>query len=154
MSLHVIQNFYKTTVARRWSTTGAGNFYVTTLPTPSSGWLVVSPNNETLREIVYYSATGSDANGNYITISAAGDRGVGGTTAQTHEVSELVNMNVTAEHWDEVSDLIDTKPIISSGAGVPASTPSKAGDIYVDTSNSKIYISKAASSSADWLILN
>lgn len=48
-------------------------------------------------------------------------------------------------------------PAIVSGAGTPTATssiPAKAGDIYVDTTNSKIYIAKAATAAADYLILN
>lgn len=45
-------------------------------------------------------------------------------------------------------------PVISSGSGAPSSTPSKVGDIYVDTSNYKTYISKGTSSSADWIKQN
>lgn len=102
MSLTTLQNFYKVTVARRVATTGALNIYVTALPTPSSGWLVISPSNTSLREIVKYSSTGTDANGTYVVISAAGDRGLGGTTAQTHEIGEPVRMNYTSLHHDEL----------------------------------------------------
>lgn len=48
-------------------------------------------------------------------------------------------------------------PAIMSGAGTPSAlnvVPSKAGDIYVDTTNSKIYIAKAATAKTDFLILN
>ena len=48
-------------------------------------------------------------------------------------------------------------PAIFSGAGTPVATstvPSKKGDIYIDTAASKIYIAKAATAAADYLILN
>jgi len=48
-------------------------------------------------------------------------------------------------------------PAIVTGAGTPTATssiPAKAGDIYIDTSLSKVYIAKAASAAADYLILN
>ena len=41
-------------------------------------------------------------------------------------------------------------PIISSGAGAPASTPTKVGDIYIDTTNDDAYIAVGTASSADW----
>lgn len=41
-------------------------------------------------------------------------------------------------------------PIISSGAGAPASTPSKVGDIYIDTTGDDAYIAVGTASSADW----
>lgn len=110
MSLHVIQNFYKTTVSQTWET-GTGIRYISTKPTPTEGWLVISPNNETLREIVFYTSTGTDSTGDYVVVAT---RGVGGTSDQTHEIGELVRMNITAEHWDEVSDALDS--IVAAGA--------------------------------------
>ena len=41
-------------------------------------------------------------------------------------------------------------PTISSGAGAPSSTPTKVGDIYVDTTNDDPYTAVGTSSSADW----
>lgn len=95
-----LQNFYKSTVSIDWSV-GTGNFYVTTKPTPTAGWLVLSPNNATLREIVQYTATGTDGNGDFVTISV---RGVGGTTEQVHGQGEPIRMNITAEHWEQFKD--------------------------------------------------
>lgn len=45
-------------------------------------------------------------------------------------------------------------PFISSGSGAPATTPGKVGDIYIDTSNAKVYVATGTSSSADWKIVN
>lgn len=112
MSLTPTQNFYKETVTVAWAT-GAGNFYVSTKPTVSSGWLVLSPNNESLREIVKFTGTGTDGTGDYVTV-LADDRGLGGTTEQTHEIGETVFMNVTAEAIQEISDAIDA--IVAGGA--------------------------------------
>jgi len=150
MVIHIPQNFYKETIAQDWPT-GTGNFYVSVKPTKTSGYITVSPASATLREIVYFSATGTDGTGDYITISNAGDRGMGGTTEQTHIIGESVRMNVGAETIDEISD---SCPIISSGSGAPATTPTKIGDLYVDTSGSKLYFSKGTASSADWIITN
>lgn len=122
MSLTPLQNFYKQTVSRRWATTGAGNFYVSVKPTTSYGWLVVNPANSSLREIVKFSATGTDINGDYITIADAADRGLGGTTAQTHEVREPVRMNFTSLHLDEMNTTIDA---IVAGGAPDASTTTK-----------------------------
>lgn len=138
-----LQNFYKATITRAW-TASTGDFNVSIAPTVSSGYLVISPNNSTLREIVTYTATGTNGFGPFVTVSA---RGVGGTSAQTHAIGESVRMNITAEHWEEV-------PSISSGIVAPASTPAKVGNVYIDTVLSKVYISTGTSSSADWKILN
>lgn len=45
---------------------------------------------------------------------------------------------------------IDAKPTIFSGAGAPASTPTKVGDIYIDTTGDDAYIAVGTASSADW----
>ncbi len=45
-------------------------------------------------------------------------------------------------------------PYITSGAGAPGTTPGKIGDMYVRTSNAKVYVATGTSSSADWTILN
>jgi len=101
--LKTLQNFYKATISRAWAV-GTGNRYVSSLPTPSAGYLVVNPSNITKREIVEYSGKGTDGNGNYVTLIT---RGVGGTTEQTHSVNEPVRMNITAEHYAEVQDEFD-----------------------------------------------
>lgn len=108
-----LQNFYKTTITRNWSAT-TGDFNVSTKPTISSGWLVVSPNNTTLREIIKYTATGTNAYGDFITVSNIGDRGLGGTTAQTHTIGESVRMNITAQHWADLN--ADISAIVAAGA--------------------------------------
>lgn len=123
-----LQNFYKQTITKNWSAT-TGDFNVSTKPTVSSGIMVVSPNNSTLREIVRYSATGTNTYGDFITISNLIDRGLGGTSAQTHTIGETVRINLTAEHWQEMQD--DINSIIA--AGLPAGT---SGDVmYNDGSN-------------------
>jgi hypothetical protein len=157
MALKTLQNFYSATVASAWDT-GTGTVYVSALPTPTSGRLVVNPSNTTKREIVSYSSVGTDGNGNFIVLS---ERGVGGTTDQVHDINEPVRMNITAEYYsdvqtelDDLQDEIDTKPTISSGAVAPASTPSKIGDIYVDTIAQKLYFAAGIDSSTGWIITN
>ena len=81
--INIPQNFYKQQISQDWAT-GTGNFYVDVKPTVSQGYITVSPASTTLREIVYFSATGTDGTGDYVTISSAGHRGMGGTTEQTH----------------------------------------------------------------------
>ena len=120
MSIPVPQNFYKETVATAWAT-GGGNFYVSTKPTVSVGYLVISPENSSLREIVKFTAVGTDGGGDYVTVLAA-DRGLGGTTEQTHAVGEKVYMNVTAQTIQDLSDAIDQ--IVAAGAQ-DASTSTK-----------------------------
>lgn len=40
--------------------------------------------------------------------------------------------------------------MISSGAGAPASTPAKVGNIYIDLTNDRIYIATDTAGAADW----
>ena len=120
MPITLAQNFYKETVAIAW-TTGAGNFYVSTKPTISSGYLVVSPNSASLREIVKFTATGTDGSGDYVTITAP-NRGLGGTTEQAHSIGETVYINFTAQNLQEISDAIDA---IVAGGALDASTTTK-----------------------------
>ena len=145
MSLQ-IQNFYKTTITRNWSTT-TGDFNVSTKPTISSGYLVVSPNNSTLREIIKYTATGTNSYGDFVTISNIADRGLGGTTAQTHTIGETIRMNITAQHWEE-------KAGIETGTASPTTTPTRKGDIFIDSTNHKVYISDGTTNSGNWLLIN
>lgn len=145
MSL-TLQNFYKTTITRNWTAT-TGDFNVSTKPTVYPGYLVVSPNNATLREIVYYTAVGTNSYGDFITISNIGDRGIGGTTAQTHTIGETVRMNITAEHYAAV-------PQIFTGTSAPATTPTKIGDIFIDTTAHKLYFSDGVINSSNWIIVN
>lgn len=148
--LKTLQNFYKAVVTTGLET-GTGTCYVSVLPTPSTGYLVINPSNVTKREIVAYSGTGTDEGGSYVILTT---RGVGGTTEQAHDVNEPVRLNLTAEYYAEVQTELATKTTKSSGAVAPSSTPSAIGDIYVDTVAQKGYIAVGTSSSADWIILN
>jgi hypothetical protein len=148
--INVPENFYRSTISQDWPT-GTGNFYVVTKPTITQGYMTISPASNTLREIVFFTATGTDGTGDYVTISDAAHRGIGGTTEQTHIIGEPVRINVGAE---TIQEIVDNTAGVTSGSGAPASTPSKIGDLYVDTTNSKLYASKGTSSSADWFLTN
>jgi hypothetical protein len=103
MATRILQNFYKTIITTACGI-GTGNIYVATLPTSTTGYLVINPKDTTKREIIEYNLIGTDVGGSYV---YANVRGVGGTTAQTHEVNEPVRMNYTAQHWLETMK-IDT----------------------------------------------
>ena len=125
-----IQNFYKAKITRNMSAT-TGDFNVSVKPVPTTGWLVLSPNNPTLREIVKYSATGTNIYGDFITISNLSDRGVGGTSAQTHTIGEDIRMNLNAEYWGEMQQTIDD--IVASGS--PNASISQKGLVQQATPN-------------------
>jgi hypothetical protein len=113
MAISNLQNFYKVKLTKACSA-GATNIYVTTKPTPVNGFLVISPKSESLREVIKYTGTGTDGDGDYVTVLNVSDRGLGGTTAQAHEVGESVRMNYTAEHQKEIDDTIAA--IVAAGA--------------------------------------
>lgn len=119
MARYHLQNFYKETVKANW-TAGAGTFYVSTKPTSAPGLVVVSPNSSALREIVKYTSTGTDAFGDYIVVAVVGDRGLGGTTAQTHTTNEPVRINITKEHIDDLF----ANPTFTGNVTVPTPTVS------------------------------
>jgi len=113
MAIFELQNFYKTKIKIACGA-GTGNIYLDVKPTPINGILVISPGSEALREIIKYTGTGTDGNGDYVTIANIADRGLGGTTAQAHAVGEAVRMNYTAEHQQEIDDTINA--IVAAGA--------------------------------------
>lgn len=122
--MKTVQNFYKETITID-CTAVVGKIYVSTLPTPTDGWLVISPNDASKREIIEYSGIGTDTSGNYVTSIT---RGVGGTSARAHSAGEYIRMNITAEYWaDMTSDIqqvaTDLSTAVISGAS-PASTTS------------------------------
>ncbi len=45
-------------------------------------------------------------------------------------------------------------PYITTGVNAPGSTPGKVGDIFVDTTHTKVYVATGTGSSADWTVLN
>jgi len=128
--MSTIQNFFKETITRNWTAT-TGDFNISTKPTVSSGYLTLSPNNTTLREIIRYTATGTNAFGDFVTVSVIGDRGLGGTTAQTHTIGETIRMNITAQHWADMQGDIDS--IVAGGV-----TVASANDIILGTDNVKV----------------
>jgi len=70
--------------------------------------------------------------------------------------SAWVQMGGTADHGGltGLGDDDHTQySLIESGAGAPASTPTRVGQIYVDTTADRAYISTDTSSSADWDIM-
>jgi len=56
---------------------------------------------------------------------------------------------------DSTGVIIETvMPIVTTGTAAPATTPAKVGDMFIDTTNKKLYIATGTASSADWTITN
>lgn len=66
----------------------------------------------------------------------------------------LASYLVSTSTGEVVEQPASTVPLISTGTAAPATTPGKVGDIYVDTTNKKLYFATGTSSSADWTIAN
>lgn len=96
-----VQNFYSTALTSDITGTGDTSFTVTVAPTYTSGFLVISPNNASLREIVYFHSVV------WNTISVrAENRWQWWTTARPHTSSEPVAMKDIAEIFNMFSDSI------------------------------------------------
>lgn len=66
------------------------------------------------------------------------------------EKTKLSGIETAADVTDAANVSAAGAPIISSGAGAPGSTPTKVGDIYIDTTGDDAYIAVGVASSADW----
>ena len=64
----------------------------------------------------------------------------------THTASDISDFDSAVA----ANSTVVAKPTISSGAGSPSSTPTKVGDIYIDTTGDDAYIAVGTASSADW----
>ena len=63
------------------------------------------------------------------------------------------NDKVLASDWNAMVTVIEAKSTITTGAGTPtttSSTPSVIGDIYIDTTNNKIYLATGISAPTDY----
>lgn len=55
---------------------------------------------------------------------------------------------------DPTTNAVLVQLALTTGSGVPATTPSVIGAIYIDTSATKVYMATGVSSSSDWTALN
>lgn len=93
-------NFFSTTLSST-ITASDTTVYLNALPAASEGYLVIEPDSSTNREIIYYTSKGA----NFVTCpSAASGRGVGGTTAVSHNSGSTVQMNTVAEMFEEIQN--------------------------------------------------
>jgi len=52
--------------------------------------------------------------------------------------------------WNDMVNDQKTRAIRTTGAGAPSSAPDNIGDIYIDTTNERIYIATGTSAASDW----
>ncbi len=85
------------------------------------------------------------------------DTGTDATRAVTPDGLQGSALQTKVDGVEALADVTDATnvgaagaPIIETGAGVPSSTPTKVGDVYVDTTNDEAYTATDTVSSADW----
>jgi hypothetical protein len=70
------------------------------------------------------------------------------------QITKLTNIEENANVTDADNVSSAGAPIISSGSGAPSGSPTKVGDIYIDTTGDNAYIAVGTSSSSDWEVSN
>jgi hypothetical protein len=87
---------------------------------------------------------------NFITTGA-----LSGTSLIFREAIQIKNIPagtiLATDIQSAINELDTEKPTISTGTAAPATTPTKVGDIFVDTNNKKLYFAVGTESSADWI---
>ena len=64
--------------------------------------------------------------------------------------TKQANDDFLSSEWNDMVTDQKSRSLVTSGAGAPSSAPGSIGDIYIDTTNSKIYIATGTSSSSDY----
>jgi len=64
--------------------------------------------------------------------------------------TKVANNDFASADWNAMVTDQKTRVIRTVAAGVPSSAPSNIGDIYIDSTNNKMYIAMGTSTSADW----
>lgn len=100
------QNFYSTTLTGD-ITSGTLTIGLATVPTPTSGILVIEPDSTSAREIILYTSKGAS------TITCPSDgRGWSGTSASAHLTGSTVIMASVDEYFEGLADgTLSTDPI-------------------------------------------
>jgi hypothetical protein len=63
-------------------------------------------------------------------------------------------MTYDIENGLNIGGSVGNVPAIFTGTAAPATTPTKIGDMFVDTTNHKIYVSDGTTNSSNWRVLN
>lgn len=96
-----VENLYRTAITSSLGIASSGdvNFTVTTAPVNTNGYIVISPDSTTLREIMYY----HDVIGNTIYV-----RSENRISPKAHSKNEIIQINDIAEIFNTYSDMIST----------------------------------------------
>ena len=97
-----VENYYETTLSSASiAASGDVSFALAVAPTYTKGFIVVSPANTALREIMYF----DNAIGTTVYVKSE-SRGLGGTTAKAHTQGEPVAMKDVAQIFNFFSENI------------------------------------------------
>ena len=71
-------------------------------------------------------------------------------------VTEYERIQGAAQTKVDADNVLDTAkfPTLSTGTAAPTTTPTKVGDMFVDTTNKKLYFAVATIADTDWIIAN
>lgn len=102
------QNFYSTTLTGD-ITSGTLTIGLATVPTPTSGILIIEPDSTSSREVIFYTSKGAS------TITCPSDgRGWSGTSATSHLTGSTVIMASVDEYFEGLADgTLSTDPFRS-----------------------------------------
>lgn len=96
-----VQNWFETTLTSG-VTASTTTIDLNALPTGAEGYLVIEPDSEANREVIYYtSKTGSAV----VLPSVGAGRGQDGTSAVSHAAGATVRMQVVAAYWEALQDM-------------------------------------------------
>jgi hypothetical protein len=96
-----MQNWYASTLSQSCGSTDT-TLYITVVPSISEGYLVIDPNNTSTREVVHFTSVGSGT----ISIPTTGDRGLDGTSAQTHAQGTAVELHYTTSNYGRFGNVL------------------------------------------------
>jgi hypothetical protein len=94
-----VQNWFETTLSAQVGSTDT-TINLNAVPTPSEGYLILDPDNTSLREVIHYTSTASGS----VSLPGVGDRGVDSTSAQPHAQNAIVRMEYTTSHYDALKN--------------------------------------------------
>ena len=89
-----VQNWYASTLSQSCGSTDT-TLYITVVPSVSEGYLVIDPNNTSTREVIHFTSVGAGT----ISIPTTGDRGLDGTSAQSHAQGTDVELHYTTSYF-------------------------------------------------------
>lgn len=144
---------FKVNNIKSWALNSLGiNIDLTAADFGTRAWCVFRNDTGSIIEIMEFDpATIASAS---ITILKRGLGFSGDPTTETTNYKLDWPAGTIIQFGTDVPQLLATTPTITTGIVAPAVTPTKIGDIFVDTVALKVYIATGIASSADWKILN